>query len=579
MSPARAGLPEHLRRYVVEQDYSRYTSEDQALWRFIMRQLKEFLSRHAHPCYVDGLDKTGIDINRIPDISVMDDKLAEFGWGAVPVSGFIPPAAFMEFQSLGILPIASDMRSAEHLTYTPAPDIVHEAAGHAPILINNDFAAYLKKYADVARNAIITKQDMDQYAAIRELSDVKENPDSSPKDIERAESYLAAVNRNLKTVSEAGWLSRMNWWTAEYGLIGDLKNPKIFGAGLLSSLGESRSCLSDKVKKIPLTIDCIETGYDITEPQPQLFVTPDFETLGNVLEQLAERMAFRIGGAVGLERARQAATVNSVELDSGLQISGVVEGFHGDQGRIDFVKFSGPSSLSYNRRQLDGHDPEYHGHGFSSPLGPLAGVSAPLWQANDGELARLGLTIGAKASLEFTSGITLHGELVKVLRHDGRVIVLSFKNCTVKQGARVLFEPAWGAFDLAVGDKVTKVFGGAADRECFGETDDFVAKKIPRRVFTGYQNSLFKFYRDVRELREQGAANLKVRWEPLAQKFFAENPRQWLLGLELLEIAYRRNIDSSAVLKLREHLQSLHNISPTTKECITDGIRLADIDL
>jgi phenylalanine-4-hydroxylase len=204
MSPARKKIPNHLLRYVVEQNYERYTPENQAVWRFIMRQLKDFLSQHAHPSYVDGLKKTGIEIDHIPNIDEMDQKLAEFGWGAAPVSGFIPPAAFMEFQSLGLLPIAADMRSIEHLTYTPAPDIVHEAAGHAPILSHQPFADYLKKYAEVARNAIITHEDMEQYGAIRHLSDIKENPESTTKDVTDASARLTAVNKKLRTVSEAG---------------------------------------------------------------------------------------------------------------------------------------------------------------------------------------------------------------------------------------------------------------------------------------------------------------------------------------------------------------------------------------
>src|ERR1700678_2416775 len=113
-------LPQHLRKYAVDQDYHRYTPEDQAVWRFIMRQLRDFLSVHAHECYLEGLEKTGIGADEIPRIEEIDQKLSRFGWGAVPVSGFIPPAAFMEFQSLGILPIASDIRSMDHLLYTPA---------------------------------------------------------------------------------------------------------------------------------------------------------------------------------------------------------------------------------------------------------------------------------------------------------------------------------------------------------------------------------------------------------------------------------------------------------------------------
>ena len=78
----------------------------------------------------------------------MNEKMNKFGWGAVAVRGFIPPEIFMEFQALGILPIACDMRSSEHLTYTPAPDIVHESAGHNPIIINEEYAHYLKEYGN-----------------------------------------------------------------------------------------------------------------------------------------------------------------------------------------------------------------------------------------------------------------------------------------------------------------------------------------------------------------------------------------------------------------------------------------------
>ena len=158
MSPMVEKLPAHLRKYVATQDYDLYTAEEQATWRYLLLQLRKFLKETAHPCYEDGLRKTGISTERIPKISEMDDLLQKFGWGAIPVSGFIPPAAFMEFQSLGILPIACDMRSLDHLLYTPAPDIVHEAAGHAPILIDPEYAEYLKSYAQVAKKAIISKE-------------------------------------------------------------------------------------------------------------------------------------------------------------------------------------------------------------------------------------------------------------------------------------------------------------------------------------------------------------------------------------------------------------------------------------
>ena len=137
-------IPNHLRPYIVSQDYDDYTAIDHACWRFIMRISKHFFKDHAHHAYLDGLKDTGITIDSIPQISDMDDKLQEIGWRAVPVRGFLPPTIFMQFQAHSILPIASDMRTANHMTYTPAPDIVHEAAGHSPIIVDEDYSIFLK---------------------------------------------------------------------------------------------------------------------------------------------------------------------------------------------------------------------------------------------------------------------------------------------------------------------------------------------------------------------------------------------------------------------------------------------------
>ncbi len=98
-------------------------------------------------------------------------------------------------------------------------------------------------------------------------------------------------------------LSRLHWWTVEYGLIGTLENPKIYGAGLLSSIGESVSCLEPHVKKIPYSIEAAQTAFDITTKQPQLFVCRDFQHLSDVLEEFASKMAFTVGGLEGINKA------------------------------------------------------------------------------------------------------------------------------------------------------------------------------------------------------------------------------------------------------------------------------------
>lgn len=551
-----ARIPNHLRRYIVEQNYSRYTPEDQAVWRFIMRQLKNFLRVNAHESYVKGLELTGITVDEIPRIENIDKHLNKFGWGAVPVSGFIPPAAFMEFQSLGILPIASDMRTLDHLLYTPAPDIVHEAAGHAPILADPEYAAYLLKYGDVARRSIISKEDMDQYEAIRVLSDIKEDPRSTEKEIALAESRLNEITKSLTTVSEAALLSRMNWWTAEYGLVGDIKNPKIFGAGLLSSIGESRLCLSDKVKKIPLSVDCVNFSYDITEPQPQLFVAKDFEHLGEVLDDFAGRLSFRRGGTFGLERAKEAKTVNSVELENGVQVSGVLKDYllnHDRDLKPIYLQFDGPSQLALNGEEIEGQGIRRHPHGYSTPLGNLRLHPRSLAQFTQADLDNLGLKTGERSRLQFESGVMVEGRLKDCKFHNGRLILMSWVDCKVSLGDKLLFDPSWGEYDMIAGEKVVSVFGGPADRERYGQTEDFANKRVGARSFSPHEREVHSFFQELRELRTSNSTAPLVRWQKLRQRFLSENGLPWLAGVELVELSHQFGFpeDERAPLKQR----------------------------
>ncbi|MCU0685322.1 MAG: aromatic amino acid hydroxylase [Polyangiaceae bacterium] len=317
-------LPRHLRRYVVPQNYEAYTPRDQALWRHLMRKLSTLLKQVAHPVYLEGLAATGIDLEHIPSLDQMNDRLARFGWSAVAVRGFIPPAVFTELQSLRVLAIAEDIRDHAHVAYTPAPDIVHESAGHAPILAVPRYAEYLERCGEVGFRAIASREDNEVFDAIRHLSIVKEDPSATPDDAARAERRLTEALASRRYASENSRASRLYWWTAEYGLVGRLDAPKLYGAGLLSSLGEAEHCLTDAVRKVPLSLACVDTDYDITRMQPQLFVARDFDHLFEVLEAFRATMAWQRGGEYGLEEALKARSVNHLGLDDGRQVSGVV---------------------------------------------------------------------------------------------------------------------------------------------------------------------------------------------------------------------------------------------------------------
>lgn len=540
MSPATAKLPAYLKKFVFEQRYDAYTARDHAAWRYIMRQNRAFFSRHAVPIYVEGLKKTGISLDGIPRISEMDECLAAFGWGAVPVRGFIPPAAFLDFQARGVLPIACDMRSVQHIAYTPAPDIVHEAAGHAPILADPAYAAYLHRYAKMAQKAIPSIEDLRLYEAIRYLSDIKENPDTKPDEIERAEARLKAASEAISHVSEAAMVARMAWWTVEYGLVGDPAAPKIYGAGLLSSVGESQACLSYKVRKVPLSVECVHQSYDITEPQPQLFVAKSMDQLTEVLVKFERTLAFKIGGVEGLERARRAETVNTVVLGNGLEISGKLVEHVADEDVPTFLKFSGPVQIAYQGKQLAGHGRERHGEGFSSPLGRFlkASVRDPHTFADD-ELATFGVAPGKKAVLDLETGARVEGTVVSLTRKDGKLLMITWKDCTVRRGDTVLFRPEWGEFDQAIGETVTSVYGGPADMDHYGDIDIGEATTSPARStpYTALELKTFDAYRELRELRNKKDFS-SSGWEKLATRVAKEQAGEWLLHLELVEMAH-----------------------------------------
>lgn len=556
-------LPQHLQKYIVKQNYERYTPIDQAVWRYILRQLKKFLSVHAHEAYVEGLSKTGIDIEQIPRIETISAKLEKFGWRALPVSGFIPPAAFMELQSLSVLPIACDMRSIDHLLYTPAPDIVHEAAGHAPILANEEYANYLKQYAQVAKKAILSKEDLDQYEAIRELSDIKENPNSSQEQIQAAEDKLKMVSQKISFISEGAELSRMNWWTAEYGLIKNGDTVKIFGAGLLSSVGESKWCLSSEVRKIPLTVDCVKQSYDITEPQPQLFVTESFKHLSDVLDQFSKTMAYRLGGIEAIQKLIQARTVNTIEFDNGLQASGIVTGYKLDKNnKPAYIQFTGPTQLSYHDKQIQGHGCDYHKHGYSTPIGQIQNRE------------KLNLKPKESLSVTFESGIQINGTFEKKLLVGDKAEIWTFSNATCTFQNEILFQPEWGFYDILIVSEVTSGFGGPADRIAFGEVEDFVASRVIAPKYSEQRLKIFSLYNEVREFR-QNKNKSEEKFKELFLKISQQADKEWLLFIELVEISYQLNFNKDFLKLIIFHLEKLKNENPQMRPLIEEGIHLA----
>jgi len=571
-NPQVAALPAHLKQFIVDQHYGHYTPVDHAVWRYVMRQNYSYLKDVAYYPYIPGLQKAGLTIERIPDLQEMNNALAKIGWGAVTVDGFIPPAAFMEYQAYRVLVIAADIRQLKHIEYTPAPDIIHESAGHAPIIADKDYHEYLSYFGSIGAKAMFSSQDFELYEAIRALSILKEMPDANEAEIKKAENLVAWHQDNMGEPSEMALLSRLHWWTVEYGLIGTLQQPKIYGAGLLSSIGESASCMMDTVKKLPYTIDALNYSYDITKTQPQLFVTPTFQNLIDVLEEFANTMAFRRGGNYGLQKAIDSKNTCTAVYSSGLQVSGTFTKMDGNAD-VSFLKTTGPTALSVNNKQLKGHGKTYHKDGFSSPVGILKGYDKPLEDFTPIELKDAGIEVGKEVALVFESGITVSGKLKHIHTENNKIQLITFINCTVtdKDGG-VLFDPSWGVYDMAVGEKITSVFCGAADKDAFLE---IALKSATGTYHPEYDEStlqLHKLYQQVRNRRHKGGdfGYLGNVWLML-QKFHYDD---WLCALEILELLDHEDVEPQLANEIRRFLENKAATEPEYKKLISDGLYL-----
>ncbi len=566
-----AALPNRLRRYIVPQPYDRYTPVDHAVWRYVMRQNYSYLKDAAYYPYIPGLKHAGLTIERIPSMQEINDALAGIGWGAVTVDGFIPPAAFMEYQAFRVLVIAADIRQLDHIEYTSAPDIIHESAGHAPIISDTAYNRCLSRLGEIGTRAIFSLQDQALYEAIRALSILKELPHPEPQALQEAEDRVAYLQENMGKPSEMALLSRLQWWTVEYGLIGSVEHPKIFGAGLLSSIGESQWCMGPDVRKIPYSIGAIHQSYDITKPQPQLFVTPTFEHLLDVLETFEAGMAWRTGGAKGLQQAIDAQTVCTAVFSSGLQLSGLFSDMLTDQnGRVVYVRTQGPTVLSYQDVALPGHGADHHHHGYGSPVGPLALLET--------DLLSLDITPGQLMTLRFASGVIVEGVLTDSILRDGHLLLLTFQYCTVLDGqGQLLFSPDWGVYDMAVGDDIVSVFGGTADREVDVASLTVSEQHTDRPEYTPSDLDYQSLFRRVRQVREQELSSdslIKV-----IDGLQANHPNDWLCRLEILEILEDRPALPDVCHQLREVLNRRKAEDPSLSKRIENGLGIIDARL
>ena len=571
-NPILDKLPEHLKQYIKPQNYEEYSAIDQAVWRYVMRKNIDYLSKVAHESYLEGLKKTGISINHIPNMYGMNRILQEIGWAAVAVDGFIPPSAFMEFQAYNILVIASDIRQLENIEYTPAPDIIHEGAGHAPIIANPEYAEYLRRFGEIGAKAISSAKDYELYEAVRHLSIIKEATETSQDEIDKAEKHIEDLQQNMGTPSEMALIRNLHWWTVEYGLIGTLEEPKIYGAGLLSSIGESAWCMTDDVKKVPYSIEAANTSFDITKPQPQLFVTPNFAFLSQVLEEFANTMALRTGGLSGIQKLIDSKELGTIELSTGLQVSGNFESVISHKDKPVFFQTRGATALSYRNKELIGHSTKNHFDGFGSPMGKLKGINLAIEDMSPRDLKAYAIFEGQIITLEFEGNIKITGEIITGTRNlKGEIILITFKDCTVTHVNEILFKSDKNLYNMAVGEHIASAYNGPADLNSFDMVNHKTSSTTLKTETSHERQQLESYYQQIREFRE--GKNTTISRHKVFKKVCNTFPNDWLLSIELYELAINNN-DADFAEEITSHLEIVKQNNPKVSQLIDDGIAL-----
>ena len=224
--------------WTIPQGWADYSSAEHAMWdRLFARQSRQLVGRAA-PAFLDGLDVLHLSKPGIPDFRELSDKLTALtGWSVVAVPGLVPDEVFFEHLAHRRFVAGRFIRRPDQIDYLEEPDVFHDVFGHVPLLSDPVFADYMQAYGEGGLRAV----------------------------------RLGSIKR----------LARLYWHTVEFGLIRSDEGLRIYGAGIVSSHGESLYALeSDKPARIAFDLRRVmRTRYDIDDYQPAYFVIDRFEDL------------------------------------------------------------------------------------------------------------------------------------------------------------------------------------------------------------------------------------------------------------------------------------------------------------
>ncbi|MBS0432315.1 MAG: phenylalanine 4-monooxygenase [Proteobacteria bacterium] len=249
---------------IVEQPWAEYSRTDHEVWAQLFRRQREILKHRATREFIDNQERFGMSPDAIPKFEDLNRVLqAGTGWEIVGVEGLLPDQVFFDHLANRRFPVSWWIRKPEQLDYLSEPDLFHDLFGHVPMLLNPVFADYVQAYG---RGGV------------------------------KAHAIGAEALMNL---------TRLYWYTVEFGLISTSEGLRIYGSGIVSSKGESVYCLeSDSPNRIGFDLERImRTRYKIDTYQQTYFVIDSFEQLMDatrpdftpIYERLAKLDSFPAG--------------------------------------------------------------------------------------------------------------------------------------------------------------------------------------------------------------------------------------------------------------------------------------------
>ena len=226
-------------------DYPHYTDEEHDVWRTLYARQEKLLAGRAADEFLDGLATLDLDREKIPPLRDVSRRLFEAtGWQVARTPGLLDAHDFFSHLARRIFPCTDYIRSRSELDYTPAPDCFHDIFGHTPMIVHERFADFYQRIGQ------------------------------------------AALACRDPAVEEA--LTRIYWFTVEFGLIRNRGGLRIYGNGIISSSGETEHSLTNQVSKLDFTPERLAAQpYDIWHFQDTLFVIESFDQLQDEFERWA----------------------------------------------------------------------------------------------------------------------------------------------------------------------------------------------------------------------------------------------------------------------------------------------------